>query len=169
MVRNILRGLTGPDGERANLNTAKKAPGLPYLALPVGSIRLLKFEPAPASRGHWSIEVYQRDYLESNGPKYFALSYVWGDTSNLGRHRIKIWINGSEHDVAVTKNLCEALRQFERTHSKTVSTEPKYIWVDALCINQGDTSEKNHQVASMIEIYKNASETICWLGVARRN
>jgi len=37
------------------------------------------------------------------------------------------------------------------------------IWIDALCINQQDNKEKEHQVLLMGEIYSNASETIVWL------
>lgn len=38
------------------------------------------------------------------------------------------------------------------------------IWIDALCINQGDISERNSQVAQMGEIYKRAIRVIVWLG-----
>ena len=44
-------------------------------------------------------------------------------------------------------------------------TETLTLWIDAICINQLDTSERNHQVAQMGTIYSNAVEVIVWLGM----
>jgi hypothetical protein len=38
------------------------------------------------------------------------------------------------------------------------------MWVDAICINQGDISERNQQVAIMHEIYRSASQVLVWAG-----
>ncbi|KAH8896638.1 hypothetical protein GQ53DRAFT_778654 [Thozetella sp. PMI_491] len=38
------------------------------------------------------------------------------------------------------------------------------IWIDAICINQADTSERNHQVSIIGDIYRGASQTVVWLG-----
>lgn len=38
------------------------------------------------------------------------------------------------------------------------------IWVDAICINQGDINERNHQVHIMRRIYSRAASVIVWLG-----
>ena len=38
------------------------------------------------------------------------------------------------------------------------------FWIDAVCINQADTSERNHQVRLMRDIYSQAEEVIAWLG-----
>lgn len=67
-----------------------------------------------------------------------------------------IRLNGIE--FAATKNLVLALRRlrYEDTH--------RILWVDALCINQKDTLERNDQVKRMIEIYKRSTQTLVWLG-----
>ena len=39
------------------------------------------------------------------------------------------------------------------------------LWVDAVCINQEDVSEKNQQILLMGSIYKRAREVISWVGV----
>jgi hypothetical protein len=39
-----------------------------------------------------------------------------------------------------------------------------WVWVDALCINQNDQEEMGHQILRMRGIYRNAIETIAWLG-----
>lgn len=38
------------------------------------------------------------------------------------------------------------------------------LWVDAICINQGDNAEKGSQVALMGDIYSNATAVLAWLG-----
>jgi hypothetical protein len=38
------------------------------------------------------------------------------------------------------------------------------IWIDALCINQEDTLERNQEVKRMRTIYRTAREVVIWLG-----
>ena len=45
--------------------------------------------------------------------------------------------------------------------------EDRYIWIDALSIDQANTEERNHQVRMMGNIYKNAENVIVWLGLAK--
>lgn len=59
--------------------------------------------------------------------------------------------------MSVTVNLEKVLRQLRR------SAQLGEIWVDAICINQADISEKNHQVPLMRHIYS-ASNVFIWLG-----
>lgn len=47
-------------------------------------------------------------------------------------------------------------------HCKSART----IWVDAICINQSDVKERNHQVHIMQRIYTNAASVVVWLGPA---
>src|SRR5204863_8336259 len=42
--------------------------------------------------------------------------------------------------------------------------EPRFLWVDAVCINQASDEEKSHQVGQMHYIYSNASKVLIWLG-----
>ncbi|RSL86871.1 hypothetical protein CEP52_015684 [Fusarium oligoseptatum] len=41
---------------------------------------------------------------------------------------------------------------------------PRTIWVDAICINQDDISERNNQVQQMNDIYSKAEVVNVWLG-----
>lgn len=84
--------------------------------------------------------------------QYGCLSYVWGDPS------ITEPILVNNHQVQVTINLHDAL-QYVRKRDESVK-----IWVDAVCINQADTIEKNHQVHLMAEIYKRCAQVYIWLG-----
>jgi hypothetical protein len=86
---------------------------------------------------------------------YAALSYVWGDE----HHTCTIILNGQQTEV--TSNLAEALRAF----CKEAEFEGGFkLWVDAICINQGDLDERARQVRRMREIYGSAWAVIAWLG-----
>ncbi|KAK5651493.1 hypothetical protein OQA88_11947 [Cercophora sp. LCS_1] len=92
--------------------------------------------------------------LDGN-PQYDALSYVWGDPTICD----KIIVDQQERNV--TANLYAALRRLRNLRD---ATEPKELWVDALCINQDDKDEKTHQVGLMGRIYSRAREVFIWLG-----
>jgi hypothetical protein len=56
--------------------------------------------------------------------------------------------------MAITKNLKEALVSLRLTEG------PRHLWVDAVCIDQANVKERNHQVAQMGTIYANASSLV---------
>lgn len=60
--------------------------------------------------------------------------------------------------IPITRNLEAALRHLR------YETMPRYMWIDALCINQADDEEKSVQVANMGAVYAAADSTIAWLG-----
>lgn len=68
-----------------------------------------------------------------------------------------IFINGQK--CLVRANLWSALNQLRNEHTERI------LCVDALCINQYDTFERNHQVGQMTKIYEQATRVICWIGV----
>ena len=39
------------------------------------------------------------------------------------------------------------------------------FWIDALCINQDDNTEKSQQAAIVDEIYSKAESVVVWLGL----
>jgi hypothetical protein len=98
--------------------------------------------------------------------QYTCLSYVWGspDTTH--------WILMNEKPMRVRQNLWEFLRTVSDKKEKSnvsdeslrISTCYYDLWVDALCIDQTNEKEKNHQVQQMGQIYKGATEVIAWLG-----
>lgn len=53
----------------------------------------------------------------------------------------------------VRHELYQALSTFEGSYLG------EYLWIDALCINQTDTRERNHQVSMMDDIFRHASNT----------
>lgn len=42
----------------------------------------------------------------------------------------------------------------------------RWIWIDALCINQYDLLEKARQIQALYVIFKRAKRTLVWLGEA---
>ncbi|PVH68697.1 HET-domain-containing protein [Cadophora sp. DSE1049] len=110
-------------------------------------IRLLRLFP-----GDWEHDIYGEIRVANmDESSYWALSYAWG-----GGQRLRtLSLNGTQ--VSVTANLESALRRLR-------AMKILDLWVDALCINQADTSERNHQVALMRDIYHRSEEVIVWLG-----
>lgn len=90
---------------------------------------------------------------------YEALSYAWGDNelSNSVQVRHSTGTEQPSRNIPITRNLFEALRRLQLN-------APRTLWIDALCINQNDLTEKASQVARMGQIYRNASAVIVWLG-----
>ncbi|OCK96232.1 uncharacterized protein K441DRAFT_487817, partial [Cenococcum geophilum 1.58] len=41
--------------------------------------------------------------------------------------------------------------------------EPRFLWADAICINQGNIAERSRQVSFMRVIYEAAARVLVWL------
>ncbi|KAL8770223.1 MAG: hypothetical protein Q9209_004065 [Squamulea sp. 1 TL-2023] len=100
-----------------------------------------------------------------NAPKYEALSYTWGTTAQDQPIQIRTissqFLPSSSPTteiVHVTKHLRAALL---RLRQNTVS---RRVWIDQLCIDQNNITEKNAQVKLMADIYQRAQQTVVWLG-----
>jgi hypothetical protein len=89
----------------------------------------------------------------SSPVSYTALSYTWGDPADLRQ----IKVDGKT--VNVRKNLWNFLCQ-----QSSLISQPKRFWIDALCIDQSNIYERNHQVNLMKDIYVGAEEVYVWLG-----
>jgi Heterokaryon incompatibility protein (HET) len=112
--------------------------------------------------------------LLSKDVHFFPLSYVCGDP-NITE---PIFVNG--HRQAITTNLASFLRQWRRMnpsvrHNIPEGADPRdlsggehvaspYLWIDAICINQSDISERNSQLQFMASIYQASRLTIAWVG-----
>jgi len=83
---------------------------------------------------------------------YQALSYVWGEPEP----RKAIYID--QRRILVGPNLHAALRRLRHERYGML------LWVDAVCIDQSNIEERNHQVKLMNSIYKNAKIVFMWLG-----
>ncbi|EUC49159.1 hypothetical protein COCMIDRAFT_85426 [Bipolaris oryzae ATCC 44560] len=115
-------------------------------------IRLLYLYPGAWNDG---IECRMETVSLKDYPKFQAISYVWGDTTN----KLSITVNGQH--LAVTQNVVTGLQRLRATG------ETLALWLDAVCINQSDIHERSEQVQCMREIYSSADEVFIWLGYGR--
>ncbi|KAK5681015.1 hypothetical protein LTS10_006775 [Elasticomyces elasticus] len=83
---------------------------------------------------------------------YEAISYSWGEFMPC----VPIIINGQEYRLS--RSLASALQRFRLVR------EDRYLWADALCINQHNDNEKSAQVGNMFAIYYKAQRVLAWLG-----
>lgn len=142
------------------------------LERPWSQMRLLSFPPQQESPGplQCNLEAFDLD----DAPMFAALSYPWGDQSN----RFEICCHGEQH-LNITQSLHGALVRFAcdqwseefkdssvwaKLTDYTKDCTIRWLWADAICINQDDSKEKNSQVRLMKTIYQQAAYTFIWLG-----
>lgn len=88
----------------------------------------------------------------SSKPKFEALSYTWGDEENQG----VIFLLGKPFNAR--ENLIAALRRLR------FRSAPRLLWIDAICIDQKNLTEKEFQLPLMTQIYACADQVCVWLG-----
>jgi hypothetical protein len=98
----------------------------------VDEIRLLHLQPG-ATNEPLICQLLNSTLFDK--PQYEALSYMWGRKESP----LQIELSGSI--VEVRNNLWQALNHLR--HAQTT----RILWIDALCINQDDANERNHQVS----------------------
>ena len=110
-------------------------------------------------------------YATKRRPNYAAISYTWGPNpkaANTSRspaastkgpdpHIRLIRVNGRHFRIRINLwNLLWHLRE---------RGESRFLWVDALCIDQENLEERNFHVQRMSKIYEHAEKTFVWLGL----
>lgn len=93
-------------------------------------------------------------------PDYEALSYTWADSDGDQSLDGTVWCEPGSQKIFVTRNCENALRRLRLRH------EPRFLWVDAISINQTVIPERNRQVSMMPMIYHTASRVMVYLGEA---
>lgn len=135
------------------------------------------YQPLPHQRAIRLIILYPS--LEDNAPlscslvetsldqpeDYYALSYTWGGETPsqpmfVHEDAASAAFGSSTSTILITPNCAAALRKLR----KLVQGARTGVWVDAVCINQAETEEKNVQVSMMADIYRQAKFLIVWLG-----
>jgi Heterokaryon incompatibility protein (HET) len=116
--------------------------------------RLIALQPAQDYSADLKCDVIHVDLSNDKKPcrPYTALSYAWGNPEMT--HILRC---GSSK-IKITANLDTALR------SLRLSSGNLLLWVDAVCINQADTAEKNLQLPNMKWIYSRADYVVIFLG-----
>lgn len=96
------------------------------------------------------------DVAEGQTPQYTVLSYVWGyvDQPTLELDIFESWHQaGALSDVSIPRKIRDAMYV-------TRSVGLRYLWVDALCIVQDESTLRHQQIHQMYLIYQQAELTI---------
>ena len=141
---------------------AKVGPGrevYTYKQLPEHDGKMIRLiELLPSARNEDVIRINLRQVLLSNDPDkqqpFQAISYCWGDPKN----QLPIICDDGDSVIWITLSLYGALRRLRYTD------QSRWLWADAICIDQSNALEKNHQVRKMADIYRTASRVLVWLG-----
>lgn len=102
---------------------------------------------------------------------YTCLSYVWGSPLDIR------WITLNDKQYQIRKNLWDVLNVISTlrqrvsnrgipfdTHCVALDMCSQSLWIDALCIDQDNVTERNEQVQKMGAIYSEADQVVAWLG-----
>lgn len=127
------------------------------------------YEYAPLAENHIRVmtildveshnPICRLEIIALDGPSsidFDAISYCWGNPEELNN------IICEGRLLNVPGDLHDMLRHLYRPHCRK-------IWIDAICIDQGNDKEKASQVRIMDRIYKTASNVLVWLGLAANN
>lgn len=110
----------------------------------------------------------------SDGKGYDALSYCWGDPKEPRPLRVSSISNKKSSDgkavtdyephrngtLLIQQNLHAFLEGLRRRRYN------RFIWIDAICINQGSLEDKFNQIPLMRYVYEAAELVYVWLGEA---
>lgn len=114
------------------------------LPAPAGQIRLLRVLGDESAEFDCCCEMHA--FNIERAPEYEAISYTWGSIEST---KI-IGVNGAAFEAR--ENCWLALCQ-----RRSLNSHLKWIWIDSICINQGDDDEKSEQVQMMADIYRRAA------------
>lgn len=133
-------------------------------------IRLLKLGPGRSdSDAEIACELFEAEFQDGEAGKligvdnneayiYEALTWCWG--TNPSDCLVVIEQQDSTRKkMAVSEELAWALLYLRKPEKSRI------LWIDAICIDQTSTDEKNHQVQMMAKIYSHAERAIVWLGM----
>lgn len=85
-------------------------------------------------------------------PVFEALSYCWGSPDNPKPIRL------DGHIFRIGVNLESALRHLRYENAQRI------LWIDAVCVNQEDLTERSQQIMLMRDVYESAQNVVVWLG-----
>jgi hypothetical protein len=158
------------------------------------SLRLLAVDESPT--GEVSLQLLRFSDLEKT-PPFIAVSYTWGSLSPTKIIHINgLAVGVRENLYNFIANLPRTKQSWQEQLDKNpndwsryardefgnikqhvevrgrLTMNPRwwrYLWIDALCIDQSSVSEKTHQVRIMHDIFSRADFVMIWLGTEADN
>lgn len=119
-----------------------------YGKLNANEIRVLVIEPAQPEEG---IRCRMIQCNLKDQP-FEALSYTWGNET------VREVIQCTDKPCCIPANCALAIRKLRYPDRE------RFVWIDAICIDQQNTAERGAQVQAMSKIYYAASRTVIYLG-----
>lgn len=122
---------------------------------------IVKLKPTTDPEAELQGEIFIADLNTAKGPllRYEAISYTWEGQSPSPNHFI---ILHCKDDILsrlnLTANTSAALRRVR------LPNKVRYIWIDAICIDQSSIKDKERQIANMGFVYSLAQRVLVWLG-----
>lgn len=123
-------------------------------------IRLIILDPG-LSEDPISCSLIYTSLLNPSVISYEALSYCWGDSQDNQNIDVTTFDQDGvrkQHLLPITSSLYRAMLNLRLVEGKIV------LWIDAICINQTDFTERSQQVAIMKDVYSQANRVVVWLG-----
>ncbi|KAH8725796.1 heterokaryon incompatibility protein-domain-containing protein [Phaeosphaeriaceae sp. PMI808] len=137
----------------------------------------------PAQNFNDGVEIHLQTRQRSDNKFYEAVSYTWGTdqtTDRLYVHDEK-FAASHLHDQYIFTRMFRYYQTRDRGNAElrvrsNVTTMlrylrykwlPRYLWIDAICINQRNMEEKSQQVNQMGDIYRKSGRTLIWLGSSK--
>ncbi|KAI0555795.1 heterokaryon incompatibility protein-domain-containing protein [Xylaria curta] len=117
------------------------------------SIRLLELAPEDIRVPHIQCRIIKTNIEAARG-KFLAISYTWGEEEP----RKTIYCDGNNTQLKISLNCYNMLHHLRHQHFT------RTLWIDAICINQGDKLERSSQVKIMGDISHAAGHTVVFLG-----
>lgn len=126
------------------------------------SIRILALQPCLSYDAELRCDLVHsdRDTIPQGTaqvPHYEPVSYVWGSDPAFS-HTL---ITTDELRIPITANVDEILRVLRKP------TKTRFLWIDAICLNQNDLAEKAEQVPLMGMIFSQGRKTHIYLSCAQ--
>jgi hypothetical protein len=137
---------------------------------------LLDFQHKPLDLKEASIRLVEVLALDPSGlvqcrirhatteDRYTCVSYVWGspdETHLIHMNGRPFWVRRNIWDFLMTVASRIASESGVSGEHSLLDFE---VWIDALCIDQGQNDERNHQVQQMGKIFSSAQRVIAWIG-----
>jgi hypothetical protein len=117
------------------------------------SIRVLILHPSSNESDPIACTIRQVQ-LSDNSLTYDAVSYTWGDSTQT----YPIYFKNEREKLIVGKNCHSALRRLR------LPNKDRTVWIDAICIDQENLTERSSQVRLMNEVYSRAARVMVILG-----
>ncbi|KAM7211530.1 hypothetical protein V8F06_013080 [Rhypophila decipiens] len=114
-------------------------------------------------RGTGGMECQLKSYSFTGAPSYKVLSYQdvqdWEYQQVDGDRPYYAQLQVDGHPIRIPRCIYDGLGEIWRSNNDGL-----HIWVDVICVNQGDLSEKSDHVTRLPRIYSSASAVLVWLG-----